>query len=58
MSQEPKQFQLCPVCGIAMVGSKASDKSAHVDTFTCLRCDTVISMVSRHARQAESEDKE
>jgi hypothetical protein len=35
----------CPLCGIAMIGSKSRDDSQQVDTFSCLKCETVISFV-------------
>jgi hypothetical protein len=43
--QKPRQtVQHCPVCGVAMLGSKSNENSADFDTFTCLTCDTVITL--------------
>jgi hypothetical protein len=32
----------CPVCGIAMVGSKSRKDLTKFDTYRCLTCDTTI----------------
>jgi hypothetical protein len=32
----------CPICGIAMLGSKSREDSAKFDTYRCLTCDTTI----------------
>jgi hypothetical protein len=45
MSQHPRQpIQNCPICGVAMLGSKSSEHSPRLDTFTCLRCDAVMTL--------------
>jgi len=34
----------CPLCGIAMLGSKSDETNAQFDTFSCLNCQTVITL--------------
>jgi hypothetical protein len=43
MPAQPRgPIQHCPLCRIAMVGSKSTESSPQLDTFTCLKCETVI----------------
>jgi hypothetical protein len=32
----------CPVCGVAMIASKSDATRGEFDTYSCLRCKTVI----------------
>jgi hypothetical protein len=34
----------CPLCGLAMLSSKADEQSAEFDTFSCLNCKTIITL--------------
>jgi hypothetical protein len=34
----------CPLCGFAMVGGRSDENGAQVDTFSCLNCQTVITL--------------
>jgi hypothetical protein len=38
-------IQQCPVCGLAMVGSRSDEGNPHLDTFSCLKCETVMTFV-------------
>jgi hypothetical protein len=43
MTSQPRpRIQHCPLCGVAMLGSKASKDSQQLDTFACLRCETTV----------------
>ena len=42
MSVRPIVPKPCPVCGVAMVASKADEESRADDIFTCLNCDFVL----------------
>jgi hypothetical protein len=39
----------CPICGIAMVGSKSREDLAKFDTYQCLTCDTTIRESPEHS---------
>jgi ferredoxin-like protein FixX len=43
VSQPRPTIQHCPLCGVAMLGSKSDANSPRFDNFTCLECGTVIS---------------
>jgi hypothetical protein len=43
-SQPSRALRVCPVCGVAMLATKSDAASEDVDTFNCLRCNTVISL--------------
>jgi hypothetical protein len=46
-SRPPTQvIRHCPLCGVAMLGSKSSETSVEFDTFTCLRCQSVMVLTS------------
>jgi hypothetical protein len=46
-SRPPTQtIRHCPVCRVAMLGSRSNEKSVGFDTFTCLRCQSVMSLAS------------
>jgi hypothetical protein len=38
----PPTIRPCPICGVAMQGSKPRENLAHFDTFHCLTCQTTI----------------
>ena len=43
MTSQPRpRIQHCPLCGVAMLGSKSSKDSQQFDTFACLRCETTV----------------
>ena len=42
----PKPLRHCPVCGLAMVASKAQEGGREVDVFQCLRCGGVIAVAA------------
>jgi hypothetical protein len=42
----------CPICGIAMLGSKSREDLAKFDTYRCLTCETTI-RESRDGEQSE-----
>lgn len=42
----PKPLRHCPVCGLAMVASKAQEGGREVDVFQCLRCGSVIEVAA------------
>ena len=43
MTSQPRpRIQHCPLCGVAMLGSKSSKESQQFDTFACLRCETTV----------------
>ena len=43
MTPQPRhRIQHCPLCGVAMLGSKSSKESQQFDTFACLRCETTV----------------
>jgi hypothetical protein len=37
-------IQHCPVCGVAMMGSKSKEDRPRDDVYSCLRCETVVSL--------------
>ena len=41
-SKPPPPIRHCPVCGTSMLGSKSSQSSPDFDTYSCLKCETVI----------------
>ena len=42
LSTDRPTLRTCPLCRVAMLGSKSREDLAGDDTFTCLRCDTVL----------------
>lgn len=43
MATRPRSFpRHCPVCGTTMHASKSRENLSDCDTFSCLRCDTMI----------------
>jgi len=44
-SQPRPPLQHCPLCGVAMLGSKSDEGSLHFDTFRCLKCETVMTFI-------------
>jgi hypothetical protein len=41
-SPQRPPIQHCPVCRIAMVGSKSHESHPHFDVFLCLTCGAVV----------------
>lgn len=41
-SKPPPAIRHCPVCGTSMLGSKSNESSPEFDTYSCLKCETVI----------------
>jgi hypothetical protein len=55
MSSSPRPpIKHCPLCGVAMVGSRSTEGVGQFDTFSCLKCDTVITLTPP-PRRPESE---
>jgi hypothetical protein len=53
MSSSTPRPKHCPICGLAMLGSRIAPTSAHFDRFECLGCDLVIDYSgSKKARPA------
>jgi hypothetical protein len=43
MTSQPRpRIQHCPLCGVAMLGSKSNKDIQQFDTFACLRCETTV----------------
>ena len=43
MSSPPRPpIKHCPLCGVAMLGSKSSETAPQLDIFSCLKCETVV----------------
>ena len=47
----------CPVCAIAMSATKSDAALAEFDTFSCLTCGSVISLVPQRRNDAKKQDK-
>jgi hypothetical protein len=43
MNQERPPLRLCPRCRITMQAERSQPSAPGYDTFTCLRCDLVLS---------------
>jgi transposase-like protein len=41
-TSRPPRPKHCPICGIAMLASRAAPGSRDIDRFECLSCDLVI----------------
>jgi len=41
-----RSIQHCPICGVAMLASKSNEGSPQFDTFSCLKCDAVMTFAS------------
>jgi hypothetical protein len=37
-----RRVQHCPLCGLAMLGSRSKEDIPHFDTFACLTCGTTM----------------
>jgi hypothetical protein len=42
VSKSPPPIRQCPLCGVSMLGSKSNENSPGFDTYSCLKCETVI----------------
>jgi cytochrome c551/c552 len=42
--QFQRTIQHCPVCGVAMLGSKSHQDRADFDQFSCLQCHAVMTL--------------
>jgi len=40
---QSRWIQHCPLCGVAMLGSRSSEGTPDFDTFACLKCGTTMS---------------
>jgi hypothetical protein len=48
----------CPLCGLAMQASRSDLARAGYDTFSCLRCDLVMTYQAKPRGTSEPPDKE
>jgi hypothetical protein len=48
----------CPVCGLAMQASRSDLARTGYDTFSCLRCDLVMTYQAKPRGKSETPDKE
>ena len=55
MSEDPPHPRPCPLCGIAMLGSKRRPTSTAFDHYECFNCQTVISLTKDFRRDDPSE---
>jgi hypothetical protein len=46
-SKPPPAIRHCPVCGTSMLGSKSNESCPEFDTYSCLKCETVITSAPR-----------
>jgi hypothetical protein len=46
VTSQPRRIQHCPLCGLAMLGSRANENNPDFDTFACLKCGTTMSFTS------------
>ena len=57
MATSPQSpIQHCPVCGIAMVGSKSRETHPQFDVFSCLTCGTVVQFAPPPAVKSKPEE--
>jgi len=48
------RIQHCPLCGLAMLGSRSNEDNPHFDTFACLKCGTTMSFAPPPKRPEDS----
>jgi len=47
----------CPICGLAMLGSRIAPTSADIDRFECLACDLVINYSGSNKARPAAQDQ-
>lgn len=50
-SQATPPIRHCPICGVAMQGSRTRETAREFDRFDCLTCHTVIELPPRPSRE-------